>query len=78
MHSGTHLAIQNPPVEAVFKNIPVLGEILPLKKLVQFNEDGCLELYGCQNPVDLSCQSRNFRFLTSISHVSRSEHKPSH
>lgn len=31
----------------------MLGELPPHLKLVQFNEDGYLQLDGCENPVDL-------------------------
>lgn len=54
------LAIRNPPLEAVYQIVEVLGELPPHLKLVQFNEDGYLELDGCENRVDLSGDVEEF------------------
>ncbi|MCJ1343399.1 hypothetical protein MMC31_001592 [Peltigera leucophlebia] len=59
IRSGTplfHLAIQNPPVEAVSQIIELLGKLPHCWDPLQFNHDGYLERYGCKNLVDLSYQ----------------------
>ncbi len=72
MHSGNplfHLAIQNPPLEAVSQIIEVLGVPPELWQSVQFNEDGYLERYGCENPVDLSTQDESFPLDTLVKNI---------
>lgn len=63
VHSGNplfYLAMRNSPLEAVSQIIEVLGKPPHRWKFVQFNEDGYLEWYGCENPVDLSIQYLKF------------------
>ena len=54
------IAIRNPTLEAVYPIFELLGELSPHLKLVQFNEDGYLELDGCENLVDLSGDVEKF------------------
>lgn len=61
MHSGTplfYLAIENPPLEALSRIIEVLGKLPHHWQFVQLNEDGYVERYGCENPVDLSTEDQ--------------------
>lgn len=63
MLSGTplfHLAIQNPPNEALYQITEVLGKLPPGWGLAQSNDEGDSGPHGSEDPVDLSLQIAKF------------------
>ncbi|MCJ1345044.1 hypothetical protein MMC31_003249, partial [Peltigera leucophlebia] len=63
MRSGTplfHLAIQNPPNEALYEIIQVLGKLPPHWDPVQSNDNGYFGRYGSEDLVDKSSQIAKF------------------
>lgn len=63
MLSGTplfHLAIQNPPNEALYQITKVLAELPPGWGLAQSNDKGDSGPHGSEDPVDLSPQIAKF------------------